>query len=386
MASRPLPLLARLDSSSLGFIGLFAAALLNFIALGAVLPVLPRYVHGPIGRGDVAVGAVIGIFAVTAVIARPFAGRLTDSRGRRSVVIAGSVACALAGLVYLIPAGLPGLLLARLLTGAGEALVFTAGATWAVDLAPAHRRGQAIGLFGVALWSGLAIGPIVGEALRSSAGYSAVWTLAATSPVLAALVALRLTDSHQPGARSAGQRLLPPGALRPGIALALANVGYAAMAGFVVLHLAHRGVGHGATVFTAFAASVVTTRLLAGRLPDRAGAIPAALGAFAAESCGLALIALAGSLPVALAGAVVMGAGFSCLFPALALLVLGNSDDAERGAKMGAFTAFFDAGVGLGGPLAGGIAVLAGYPSVFWVAAACSATGAMLILTRRRSR
>lgn len=384
MASRPLPLLTRFDASSLGFIGLFVAALLNFVALGAVLPVLPRYVHGPIGRGDMAVGVVIGIFAVTAIVARPFAGRLTDSRGRRSVVVTGSIACAVAGLVYLIPAGLPGLLLARLLTGAGEALVFTGGATWAIDFAPAHRRAQAIGLFGVALWSGLAIGPIVGEALRTGAGYSAVWVFAATSPVLAALVATRLTDSHEPGAPSAGRRLLPSGALRPGFALALANVGYAAMAGFVVLHLTHQGIGHGATVFTAFAASVVATRLLAGRLPDRVGAIPAALGAFAAESCGLALIALAGSLPVALAGSLVMGAGFSCLFPALALLVLGDADDSERGANMGAFTAFFDAGVGLGGPLAGAMAALAGYPSVFWVAAACSATGAVLILTRRQ--
>jgi MFS family permease len=326
---------------------------------------------------------VIGIFALTAIVSRPFAGRLTDSRGRRWVVVVGSVVCALAGFVYLIPAGLPGLLLARLLTGAGEALVFTAGATWALDLAPAHRRGQAIGLFGLALWSGLAIGPILGEALRSGVGYPAVWVLAGASPVVAALVAGRLTDSHEPGAPAAGRRLLPPGTARPGAALALANVGYATMAGFVVLHLSHRGIGHGATVFTAFAASVVATRLLAGRLPDRIGAIPAALAAFAAESCGLVLIALAGSLPVALAGSVVMGAGFSCLFPALALLVVGGSDESERGATMGAFTAFFDAGVGLGGPLAGAIAALAGYAPVFWAAAACSATGAVLILNRR---
>jgi MFS family permease len=345
--------------------------------------VLPAYVHGPIGAGDVAVGVVIGAFAVSAVVCRPLAGRAADARGRRAVVVAGSACMALAGLVYFVHAGVPGLLVARLLTGAGEAAVFTAGATWAIDLAPAHRRAQVIGFFGLAVWGGLTVGPLVGTALHSSAGYAAVWSFAAVTPVLAALVARSLREPRAPRAAGPRRALLPARAIRPGIALALANVGYAAMAGFVVLHLSHRGIGHGASAFTAFAASVVGTRLLAGRLPDRFGAVPTALGAFVAETCGLVVLAAAPSLAVALVGAVAMGAGFSVLFPSLALLVVGEADDDARGSAMGAFTAFFDAGVGLGGPLAGAISALAGYPSAFWAAAVCAALGAAVVLTRR---
>jgi len=58
------------------FVGVFAAALLAFLGLGAVLPVLPRYVKGPIGAGDLAVGVVTGAFALTAVLCRPVAGRV----------------------------------------------------------------------------------------------------------------------------------------------------------------------------------------------------------------------------------------------------------------------------------------------------------------------
>src|SRR5207253_8409987 len=98
----------------------------------------------------------------------------------------------------------------------------------------------------------------------------------------------------------------------------------------------------------------------------------AAAGAI--EAVGLAIIALAHSLVVALLGAVIVGVGFSMLFPALALMVVGEVGEDRRGSAMGAFTAFFDIGVGLGGPLAGATASLAGYPAVF-VLAACAAAG-----------
>jgi predicted MFS family arabinose efflux permease len=77
------------------------------------------------------------------------------------------------------------------------------------------------------------------------------------------------------------------------------------------------------------------------------------------------------------AGAIVMGAGFSVLYPSLALLVVNRVSAAERGAALGAFTAFFDTGVGLGAPLAGAIAASAGYAAAFWVAAAGAALGGL---------
>jgi predicted MFS family arabinose efflux permease len=101
-----------------------------------------------------------------------------------------------------------------------------------------------------------------------------------------------------------------------------------------------------------------------------------------AQAIGLALIAGAGGLTVAVAGALVMGAGFSLSFPSLALLVVQRTDERERGAAMGAFTAFFDLGVGIGAPLAGAVSALAGYPAAFAVGAACAAAGGVVALSR----
>jgi MFS family permease len=363
--------------------GLFFAALLAFIAIGAALPVLPTFVRGSLHAGDIAVGVVVGAFALTSVVCRPLAGRQADRRGRRVVMVAGALAMTLGGALYLLSSSIALLILARLFVGVGEGAVYTAGATWAVDLAPEGRSGFALGLFGLAVWGGLSLGPLAGELLRSGVGYDAVWILTAVLPLAGAAIAVRLPEPPRAALLAGAPRvpLLPRPARRPGVALALANIGYASLAGFVVLHLRARGIGGGASVFTAFAVAVFASRLVLSRVPDRAGARRTATAAGLLEACGLLIIALAGSLPVALLGAIVVGVGFSMLFPSLALMVVGEVGEDSRGSALGAFTAFFDVGVGLGAPLAGATASLAGYPAVFVLAAIAALGTAVLAAT-----
>jgi MFS family permease len=367
------------------FAGIFVVTLLGLISVGATLPVLPRYVKGPIGAGDLAVGVVTGAFAITGLACRPIAGNLADIRGRKLVVVAGALSTAIAGVLYFVPAGVGGLIVARLFLGAGEGMVYTAGSAWVVDLAPPDRRGRIIGLYGLAIWGGLSLGPPLGELILHATSFDGVWAFAAGAPLLGALVALRIPESYEPRseARPGRRRLIAREALRPGLGLSLGIVGYATVAAFIVLHLDQRGIGHGAAVFTAFATSVVAMRVLGGWLPDRYGSIPCAIGAAVSESAGLVAIAVAQNLGAALFGAVAMGAGFSLLFPSLALVVLNRVPEERRGAAMGTFTAFFDFGVGLGSPIAGVAAALGGYQAAFLVAAGFALGTVLVALSLR---
>ena len=363
------------------FAGVFAVTFCCLLAVGAVLPVLPRYVRGPLGAGDIAVGVVIGSYAVTGLLLRPFAGRLADHRGRRPTVLLGAALVAIGGFMYLLPLGVPGLIAARLVLGGGEGAVFTAGSAWIVDLAPPARRGRVIGLYGLAVWGALSIGPLVGELIQHAGGYTAVWLFAGAVPLIGAAIATRVPDPFRPHPGAAGEHhaLIEREALRPGIALALASIGYATVAAFVVLHLDARGVGHGATVFGAFATMVVLTRLISGDLPDRVGPVRVAIAAALVEAVGLATMGLATSLPVAIAGALAMGAAFSLLYPSLSLIVVSRVSDRRRGAALGTFTAFFDAGVGLGAPLAGLAAAIFSYEGAFLLSAAIALVAASTI-------
>ena len=366
------------------FAGIFAATLLTLMAVGAVLPVLPHYVKGPLDFGSVAVGFAIGAFAFTALASRPVAGHFADARGRRPVVAVGAALAAIGGALYFVPAGLPGLIVARLVLGAGEGTVFTAGATWVVDLAPQGRRARVIGLYGLAVWGGLSLGPLIGSALFDAGRFDAVWAFCAISPAVGALVALLVPDPFRPTVRSRRRQLIVREAVRPGIALSLATVGYAAMASFIVLDLNSKHIGHGAAAFAAFATTVVVTRLVGGDLPDRIGPVRCAAIAATVSAVGLALIALADSLGVALAGAVGMGLAFALIYPSLSLIVVNGVADSRRGSALGTFTAFFDIGFAVGGPLTGLAASLGGYSAAFWLGSACALGAVGIASTLRR--
>ena len=68
--------------------------------------------------------------------------------------------------------GLAGVIFARLILGVGEGSLYTAGSAWIVDLAPLARRGRVLGLYGLAVWGGLSVGPLAGELLLDAGGYT----------------------------------------------------------------------------------------------------------------------------------------------------------------------------------------------------------------------
>jgi MFS family permease len=348
------------------FAGVVTALFGTFTAFGVVIPVIPRLVterlHGP----PLAVGTAFTASAATALLVRPYAGRLAQRWGSRPVMIIG---CGLALVVaggYALPLGLPGLFLVRMITGVGEAMMFTAGSVWTVTLAPDERRGQIIGLYGLALWGGLTAGPALGEFLYRTGSYASVWICAAVLPVISAALLGLLPRGPRLGAGVA-RRLLPRAALLPGLSLCSGAYGYATIVGFGALALADRGIGGGAALLSIFSGGYVAARLAGGRLPDLAGPLRVIVVFSVVEAVGLALVAVAPAWWPAALGALLAGGGCSLLYPALALITIDTVPPAERGAALGALASFFDVGVAIGG-FAGGLTAGLGYPATFWVA------------------
>src|ERR1019366_2121398 len=139
----------------------------------------------------------------------------------------------------------------------------------------------------------------------------------------------------------APSRWIPRPVLLPGVLLGLGNVTYAAMAGFLILLLHHRG--HGATwAFSAFAVAVLFGRLAFGGLPDRMGPRRSLFAGYAFLGGGLALIIVARTSALDLTAALLVGLGYSFPWPALASIVVGQVPVSERAAALGALKAFYD--------------------------------------------
>ncbi len=264
--------------------------------------------------------------------------------------------------------------------GVGEAALFTAGAVWTVSLAPHNRRGQLIGLYGFSMWGGISLGTFLGATLQHF-GYGAVWAFSAAAPLVGLVLISAVPEPAPHGTSGAGQRagtLLPRPVVLPGIALSLAAAGYAGLAAFVVLHLRARGIHEGVVVLSCFSFVYAGTRLFIGHLPDKLGPRRVATWSGIGEAAGLVIIAVAPNLLIAVLGSLIMGVGFSLLHPSLALVVMNRTDPAQQGAALGAYTSFWDLGLGVWGPVTGVVASGFGYPAVFVVGAIAATVAATM--------
>ena len=356
------------------FVIVTLATFAYFLALGSLLPTLPRYVEEELGGDGFAVGLVVGSFAVSAALVRPWAGRFGDRHGRRVLLSGGALLVGVTTLAYTQVDALGALVALRLLTGIGEAAVFVGAATATQDMAPAHRRGEAASYFSVALYSGLALGPALGEHLADTSGYHRVWIVAGLASLVAAVLGLGTprTPAHDAPRPTS---LLHPAALGPGLVLMLGLIPFTGFAAFLAVYGPDIGLDDTGPIFFAYAGMILTIRLFGAKLPDRLGWQRASTVALAAVAFGGLVVAVWASVAAVWLAAIALGIGMSLLYPALFSAALEGVPDHERSQAVGTFSLFFDLSQGIGAPLLGVVVALSSERGAFAVSALVAGTG-----------
>lgn len=348
------------------------ASFAYFVGIGAMMPVLPRYIRGELGGNDLEVSiGVLGAFSVTAALLRPWVGRVGDVRGRRILTVGGAVIAGVSILGYAVAPTLPLLVGFRLLTGAGEAAFFTGVLTANQDMAPDDRRGEAASYFSVSLYGGLALGPFLGESLLKATDFTTVFVVFGLVTLLAAVpgwgVPVGDTVDDVPH-----RSILHQAALWPGIVLALGLVPLVAYNTFLPLYADEVGFDHVGQVLFVYGGLILTVRIFGARLPDTLGWRVTSRVALTGVATGLLLLGLWGSSVAIWVGTVALAVGMSLLYPALLSAVMKATPDGERSHAVGTFTLFFDMAQGLGGGLVGSVVYLGNERAGFVMAAACA--------------
>lgn len=357
-----------------------ASGLAYFLALSMLAPVLPLYVRGQLHGKGTAVGIGVGAFAVGAVLLRPWAGRIGDRAGRRVLVIGGALVVSVSIAGYGLIDSLAWLVLARFVTGIGEAAFFVGAATMITDLAPVERRGEAVSYWSIAVYGGLAFGPALGELVLGDDRYVATWMVASALALVAAVVGCLLHETGVRARNTQHQPLIHRAAIRPGIVLMLGLIGLAGFSTFVALYARRElDLGGAGTIFLIYGVCVLLVRILGARLPDRLGPIRAGTGALFFTGCGLALMAAVPTVAGLVVGTIIFAGGMSLLYPALLVMALSGVPDTERASVVGTFSSFFDLSQGIGALLCGAAQQLLGYRAAFAVGAVLAGVGCVTL-------
>jgi MFS family permease len=346
-----------------------------------LLVVLPLYANDELGAGSLGVALAVSAVSPMLLLCQPLAGRIGDRRGRRVLIVGGALVAGLSIAGYTAADSLETLIALRLLTGVGEAAFFVGAATLITDLAPASRRGEALSLYSLGLWSGLAIGPVLGEVVLGDGRYDTVWVLAGIFCLAASAIGLLLPETAPPSlaGHEAPLRLLHPAAVGPGLVLAVTVFGFAGLGAFGALYARDLGLENTGVVFLVFSVVVVATRIVGRRLPDRLGAKRTGGSALVGVAAGLLVIGLWNEPAGLIFGTVLLAFGQALAFPSLMTLAVNGAPAGERSSVIGTFTAFTELGFAVGAVSLGAIASSVGDEGAFVVCAVGPVIGALLL-------
>jgi MFS family permease len=372
------------------FLAVTAAALAFFTYVGMLVPIVPTFIADELHAGDLGVGLSLAVFALAAICARPVIGRLVERFGRRPVMIGGALLAGLAGMLCATANSLGLLLALRGVAGVGEAALFVGAATLVADLAPAHRRAEAASYFSVAVFGGLGIGPILGDAVLDSDQYGRAFLVAGCFAWLAALVVL-LVPGHADTrnvevaalpARRGFERIIHPAAVGPGLVLACGIAGFAVFTAFLPEYSKDVGFAGSGGLFAVYSVVCLLLRFAGARSIERLGVRNAALIAFSSLAVALAGLAAFPDAWALWLAAGMVGFASSFLYPSLMALTVNRADERERALAMSSFTMFFEVGNISSGVGFGLIAELASKRAAFGSAVALCAIGTWLLVTR----
>ena len=390
---------------SKNFVLACAATFLYFGSFYLTLPVLPRFVvgldNGGAAVGTFQVGLVSGFMTMTSVLVRPSFGRLSDERGRRVIMVLASCCFSLLFIAYMVVESVLPMYVIRMAHGVAHGAMLAALFAFVADLAPRERRGEVMGVHGVANVVAMALFPAVGAAFMDITG--SFTGLFMVSLVLAALACgcVFMLDDPRPGAicgnmggttgGSKGGGMVAvfrkPPVFIASLTFMSASILYGTIITFLPIYGPRQNVTNVGLFFTVYALFTFISRILAGRLSDRHGRAVVIIPSLCLVAAGgFILGGLNGNALLALAGACV-GLGFGGFMPALNAFVVDKTSGPDRSAALAFYTSFMDVGMTVGALGFGFVGETLGYSGMYLTAACITCCGvALFSLYARKAR
>ncbi|MCU0445791.1 MAG: MFS transporter [Microscillaceae bacterium] len=340
------------------FVLLCTSSFLFFASFNMIIPELPAFLTS-LGGADYK-GLIISLFTLTALISRPFSGKLADTIGRIPVIYMGVIMSFVCGLLYPFLLSISGFLFLRFMHGFSTGFTPTGTSAYVADVIPAARRGEALGMLGLISNIGTAIGPALGSELARQFSVNTMFYVASGFALLSMLLLLRLRETleaKQPFRwqllQIKSDEIWEPLVFAPSLVMAMCLFAYGVILTVIPDFSQHLGLENKGWFFTFYTLSSLIIRLLAGKLSDVYGRVIVLKWALLTLLLALYWIGFASSGFQLLVGAGIFGLAVGMYSPTLFAWVVDLSPKAAVGRGMATVYMALEFGIGMGAITAG---------------------------------
>ena len=334
------------------------------------------------GGADWQIGIIVGSFGIVGLVVRPFAGQWVYSIGAKRIAFTGSAVFGAATLLHILAVDVWLIVPARALQGVGLALCSVATSTIVANLAPAHRRAEAVGYMGNTISAAGLYAPPVAYWMMQNYGFEGAFICAAAFNFLGCIAALGMSTARtnlpvQPGTQSDKVPLINRHALFPTLVFVTYTITTAPVSTFLPQLAEERNFGNPGLYFTMYSITSMVALAISGTVSDRLGRGAVIVPGLLVAAAGMFVLATAEVRLLFMASGVLSGLGFGMLQPAIQSLIVDKVPPRERSSALATLLSGWDIG-GSGGAFAfGSIGAVTGAATTFAIAGAGTVIGAV---------
>ncbi|MEK4404226.1 MFS transporter [Sporosarcina sp. FSL K6-6792] len=374
------------------FVSLFFTNISVFIVFYGLVTTLPLYAIGVLNRTDEEAGLLMTVFLLSAIVVRPFTGKILDIAGKRKMLWIGLALYLICTVLYYFIQPFAGLLVLRFVQGIWFSIITTATLSIAADIVPLTRRGAGLGYFSMSTNLAVVLGPLIALAVIQSYSFDVLFVVLSILMIVGVLTSLSAPAGVIPVKNDVKSKLsfgdlFEKRAVPVAFLGSLIALSYASVLSYLSIYAQEKGLlALASSFFLVFAAVMLLTRPFTGRLFDEKGPQYVIIPGFVFFAIGLVLLAnMDSAISFLIAGAFV-GFGYGALVPSFQTLAVQSTKHERSGYATATFFTFFDSGLAIGSFVLGLIALHFGYESVYLVSGALAFAVLILYMVIHRKK
>ena len=342
---------------SLPFVILLAANYFQSMAAFMANTTIPLYIDA-MGAGAGIVGVVVGAFAITALLIRPFAGPAFDSFSRKRLLMIAQGINAVAFVLYGVVDSVPAFIAVRLLHGIGIGCSGPLAMSLVSEYLPLGKFATGISVYSLAQTFAQVLGPGTGLWLIDVIGFQGTYLIAAVLLIASVASISRVVEipRERPPYQLKLGRMFAREAVDKAIVIMLFAVAFGGTTSYLVLYGTKLGIENLGVYFVVYALCLLVTRPLYGRLADTFGAERVLIPGVVFFAISYVMLANITDFMGLMAVAVVASAGFGACMPLTQSLAMSSVPTERRGAASNTTFTGLDVG-SLCGPLFAGLVI-----------------------------